>query len=171
MNQSNFMTRNSKIAHGHGLSQKKSHRLLLSFDRKRSKFYVKGAPNMILAKVICFVNVRKWFSTFPQHFTFTRIMLGSSLVNNKFFPKTCKRHFRRTFLVKGRLKKVIFITFFSLSKNVFGAPIIVLCSQHAWCGQYSHLYSFHIILSKFWKFFWCLELFFGHLKKSNRINE
>ena len=101
-------------------------------------------PNTILVKVICFVNVRKWFSTFTQHFTFTRIMLGSSLVNNKFFPKTCKRHFRRTFLVKGRLKKSDFYHFFSLSKNVFGAPIIVLCRQHAvWltCGAGNTLHG------------------------------
>ena len=37
-------------------------------------------PNMILVKVICYVNVENHFLTFTKHITFTRIMLGTPLV-------------------------------------------------------------------------------------------
>ena len=39
----------------------------------------KGVPNMILVKVICFVNVENHFLTFRKHITFTRNMIGTPL--------------------------------------------------------------------------------------------
>ena len=36
-------------------------------------------PNIILVKVICYVNVENHFLTFTKHITFTRIMLGTPL--------------------------------------------------------------------------------------------
>ena len=39
----------------------------------------KGVPNMILVKVICFVNVENHFLKFTMYITFTRIMLGTPL--------------------------------------------------------------------------------------------
>ena len=39
----------------------------------------KGVPNMILVKVICFVNVENHFLTFTKHITSTRIVLGMPL--------------------------------------------------------------------------------------------
>ena len=48
----------------------------------------------------------------------------------------------------------------------------VLCGQHAtkcgiqtaWCGQHSHLHSFHFILSNFWKIFSVFSAFLGAKK-------
>ena len=37
----------------------------------------KGVPNMILVKVICYVNVENHFLTFTKHITFTRTILGT----------------------------------------------------------------------------------------------
>ena len=38
-----------------------------------------GVPNMILVKLICFVNVENHFLKFTKYITFTRIMLGTPL--------------------------------------------------------------------------------------------
>ena len=37
---------------------------------------IKGVPNMILVKVICYVNMENHFLTFEKHMTFSMIMLG-----------------------------------------------------------------------------------------------
>ena len=44
----------------------------------------KGVPNMILVKVICYVNVENHFLTFIKHIKFARIMLGTPLNNYKY---------------------------------------------------------------------------------------
>ena len=44
-------------------------------------FWEKGVPNMILVKMICYVNVENNFLTFTKLITFTRIMLGTLLWN------------------------------------------------------------------------------------------
>ena len=41
----------------------------------------KGVPNMILVKVICFVNLENHFLTFTEHITSTGNMLGTPLTN------------------------------------------------------------------------------------------
>ena len=42
---------------------------------------IKGVPNMILVKVICYVDVENHFLTFTKHITFTRIMLGMPFID------------------------------------------------------------------------------------------